>query len=185
MPAQNYRSQLVNPHEVKFTYLPDTMKTNGESALMTKEFDQMMAEMPSLILKLRGAELLSRDDLHGIPQRGVYVLYEDGKPIYVGRSNRLRNRLLEHSRQSSTQNSAPFAFNLAKEKAARRGINISQARNELERDLTFKDLFTQAKKRVSLMRIRTVQIDSPVMQTLFEVYAALALKTPYNDFDTH
>lgn len=152
---------------------------------MTKEFDQIVAEMPHLRLRLQEAELLSRDDLHGIPQRGVYVLYEDGKPIYVGRSNRLRDRLLQHSRQSSTHNSATFAFNLAKERAARRGIDTSQARNQLERDPVFKDLFTQAKKRVSLMRIRTVQIENSVTQTLFEVYAALALKTPHNDFDTH
>jgi len=58
---------------------------------MTKEFDRMIAEMPRLFLKLRKAQLLSRDGLHGIPQRGVYVLYEDGKPIYVGRSNRLKH----------------------------------------------------------------------------------------------
>jgi hypothetical protein len=165
--------------------LPYIAKTNGDSVLVTKEFDQMIAEMPSLLLKLQGAELLSRDGLHDIPQRGVYVLFEDGKPIYVGRSDRLKDRLLEHSRQSSTHNSAPFAFKLAKEKAVRRGIDISRVRNELEKNPTFTDLFAEAKKRVSLMKIRTVQIDSPVMQTLFEVYAALALKTPYNDFDTH
>jgi hypothetical protein len=153
--------------------------------LMTKQFDQMVAEMPSLLLKIRRAALLSRDDLHNIRQRGVYVLYEGGKPIYVGRSNRLRGRLLEHGRQSSTHNSAPFAFNLAKEKAGKKGIDISQVRNKLERDPAFSDLFTKAKKRVALMKARTVQIDNPVMQTLFEVYAALALKTPYNDFDTH
>lgn len=152
---------------------------------MTKEFDQIVAEMPHLLLRLQEAELLSRDDLHGIPQRGMYVLYEDGRPIYVGRSNRLKNRLLEHSRQSSTHNSAPFAFNLAKEEAAGRGVDTSSARNQLEKDPVFKDLFIQAKKRVSRMRIRTVQIDNPVTQTLFEVYAALALKTLYNDFDTH
>lgn len=152
---------------------------------MNTDFDQMVVEMPRLLLKLRQTEPVGRDNLRGVPQRGVYVLYEDGNPIYVGRSNRLKARLLEHSRQSSMHNSAPFAFNLAKEKAAKRGINISQARNELGRDLAFKDLFTQAKKRVSLMRIRAVQIDSPVMQTLFEVYAALALRTKYNDFDTH
>jgi len=111
---------------------------------MTKEFDRMIAEMPRLFLKLRKAQLLSRDGLHGIPQRGVYVLYEDGKPIYVGRSNRLKGRLFEHSRQSSTHNSAPFAFNLAKEEAARRSVDTSSARNELEKDPVFKDLFTQA-----------------------------------------
>jgi predicted GIY-YIG superfamily endonuclease len=152
---------------------------------MAREFDQIVAEMPHLLLRLQEAELLSRDDLRGIPERGVYVLYEDVKPIYVGRSNRLRERLLEHSRRSSTHYKAPFAFNLAKERAARRGIDISQARNKLERDPVFKDIFAQAKNRVSQMRIRTIQIENPVMQTLFEVYAALALKTPYNDFDTH
>jgi hypothetical protein len=152
---------------------------------MGREFDQMIAEMPLLLRKLLQAEFRSRDNLRGIPQRGVYVLYEEGKPIYVGRSNRLRNRLLEHSRQGSTHNSAPFAFNLAKEQAARRGVDTSQARNQLEKDPVFKDLFIRAKKRVSQMRIRTVQIDDPVSQTLFEVYAALVLKTPYNAFDTH
>jgi hypothetical protein len=152
---------------------------------MTRKFDRMVAEMPSLLLELEGAGLLSRDNLHDVPQRGAYVLYEHGKPIYVVRSNRLGDRLLEHGRPSSSHNSVPFAFNLAKGEAARRGINISQARNELERVLAFKGLFTAAKKRVAAMKIRSVRIDSPVMQTLFEVYAALALQTPYNDFDTH
>jgi len=152
---------------------------------MPEEFDQMVAQMPHLLSSLLAAELLSRDELLSISQHGVYVLHEDGKPIYVGRSNRLKNRLLEHSRQSSTHNSAPFAFNLAKEEAAKRGVDTSGARNQLAKDPVFNDLFIQAKRRVSQMTIRTVQIDNPVIQTLFEVYAALALKTPYNHFDTH
>jgi len=152
---------------------------------MTEEFDQIIAEMPHLLSNLEEAELLARNDLRSIPQRGVYVLYEDGKPIYVGRSNRLRKRLLEHSRRSSTHTSATFSFNLAKEEAAKRGIDTSRSRNQLERDSNFNDLFTQAKERVSLMKIRMVQIENPVIQTLFEVYAALELKTPYNDFDSH
>ena len=152
---------------------------------MSKKFDQVIAEMPHLLRELLQDELRSRDNLCGIPQRGVYVLYDESRPIYVGRSNRLGNRLLEHSRQSSTHNSAPFAFNLAKEEAARRGVDPSQARNQLEKDPVFRDLFTQAKRRVSQMRSRTVGIEDPVRQTLFEVYAALVLETPYNVFDTH
>jgi len=36
------------------------------------------------------------------------------------------------------------------------------------------------------MKIRAVQIDDPIIQTLFEVYVALAFDTTeYNDFDTH
>ena len=111
---------------------------------MTEGFDQIVTEMPDLLDRLLETELLQRDNLGNIPQRGVYVLYEDDKPIYVGRSNRLRHRLLEHSRQSSPQNSAPFAFNLAKEEAARRQMNTSQTRSQLERDPAFKDLVPEA-----------------------------------------
>lgn len=95
--------------------------------------------MPHLLRKLLEAELRSRDNLRGIPQRGVYVLYEESRPIYVGRSNRLGDRLLEHGRPSSTHNSAPFAFNLAKEEAAKRGVDTSQARNQLEKDTVFRE----------------------------------------------
>ena len=35
------------------------------------------------------------------------------------------------------------------------------------------------------MKIRVVQIDDQVTQALFEIYAALALETKYNDFRTH
>ena len=152
---------------------------------MNTAFDKMVFEMPRLLLKLRQTEPVGRDNLRGVPQHGVYVLYEDGNPIYVGRSNRLKARLLEHSRQGSTHYGATLAFNLAKENAAKEGIDISRNRSQLEKDRIFKDMFTQAKNRVYQMKIRTIQVDDPVVQTLFEVYAALALKTKYNDFDTH
>src|SRR6056297_345488 len=57
-------------------------------------------------------------DLSKIPNvNGIYVFYENDKPIYVGRSNRkrLRKRLQEHARKSSNRNSATFAVLLAKE----------------------------------------------------------------------
>ena len=152
---------------------------------MIREFDEIIAEMPRLFLELKKAKLLFRDDLSRIPQHGVYVLYENGKPIYVGRSNRLKQRIQEHSRPSSTHNSAPFAFNLAKEKALKAGFNLSNPRSQLENEPTFKVLFTQAKQRVSQMRVRAIQIENQVTQTVFEVYAALALETSRNDFNTH
>ena len=152
---------------------------------MLREFDDIISEMPDLFLELQKSELLFRHNLHMIPRAGVYVLYEDNKPIYVGRSNRLRQRLQEHSRPSSTHNSAPFAFNLAKEGAGEKGLNVIRSRNELEKEPDFEVLFTLAKQRVSQMRIRVIKIENQVTQTIFEVYAALALKTPYNDFNTH
>lgn len=49
----------------------------------------------------------------------------------------------------------------------------------------FGPLFLAAKKRVALMEIRYVAITDEVEQALFEIYAALALKTRYNHFGTY
>ena len=108
---------------------------------MTRQFDRMVAKMPNLLHRLQSGKLLSRDNIGDIPQCGVYVLYENDKPIYVGRSNRLKSRLLGHSRPSSGHNSATFAFNLAKEEAASEGIDISRTRKQLEEDPDFKGMF--------------------------------------------
>jgi len=35
------------------------------------------------------------------------------------------------------------------------------------------------------MSVRVIESDHPIDQTIFEVYASMELKTPYNDFDTH
>ena len=43
----------------------------------------------------------------------------------------------------------------------------------------------KAKQRVGAMEIYVIEITDPIEQTLFEVYAALALDSPHNDFDTH
>ena len=40
-------------------------------------------------------------------------------------------------------------------------------------------------RRVSEMQVQVLQMDDPIEQTLFEVYADLDLKTGYNTWDTH
>jgi len=126
----------------------------------------------------------------GIPERrarGVYLFSEGEQHLYVGRTNRLRPRLLEHGRPSSGHDSAPFAFRLAREKT---GITTATyqtkgSRRELEADPPFAESFTDAKQRVRAMNIRFVEQPDPVSQALLEIYVAVALGTPYNDFDTH
>ena len=58
-------------------------------------------------------------------------------------------------------------------------------RKELEKAPGFDKAFWEARKRVSEMKIRVVQIDDQVTQALFEIYVALALEATYNDFSTH
>ena len=151
---------------------------------MTKEFDRIVAQMPDLLRRLQSGDLLSRDNIGDIPQRGIYILYEKGKPIYVGRSRRLKQRLQEHSRDSSRHESGTFAFNLAKAEAIKKGIHTSRTRKQLQNDPEFEQVFLEAKKRVSRMKIRVVEVEEPALQTVFEVYVALTLETPYNAFET-
>jgi hypothetical protein len=35
------------------------------------------------------------------------------------------------------------------------------------------------------MNVRVIEINDPIIQTIFEVYVSMELNTEYNDFDTH
>lgn len=146
---------------------------------------QIIEQMPLLLERLITSPLQPWEDLGSLPKRGIYVFYENGQAIYVGRTNRMRERIKEHGRQRSNHNSAPFAFNLAKEIAEQQGVNVSRQRAILGGGPVFADLFTRAKNRVSQMSVRVIEIEDPIVQTIFEVYASMGLKTPYNSFDTH
>ena len=152
---------------------------------MNNEFRALVDELPGLLKRLLNSSLRPWSDLGSLPRRGIYVFFENGRPIYVGRTNRMKERIKEHGRSSSGHNSATFAFNLAKEAAKRKGIDINKDRNQLEKGPDFSNLFREARERVSRMSVRVIEIDDPIVQTLFEVYASIALKTPYNDFETH
>ena len=114
---------------------------------------------------------------------GVYLFSEGSNHRYVGRSDRMRKRLGEHCRKSSTHFSASFAFLLAKDDPACTGIKGSRA--VLEKHEVFGEAFRKAKARVAEMDIRFVGIDDPYQQALLEIYVSLALKTPHNSFENH
>ena len=152
---------------------------------MNDKFDEMIDQLPLLLNQLVNSPSKNRDTLGVLPQKGIYVFYENECPIYVGRSNRIKERLLEHSRPSSTHTSATFAFNLAKKAAIEKEIDVNnKARVHLENDSVFSSLYFEAKERVSRMSIKVIKIDDPIIQTIFEVYVSVKLDT-LNDFDTH
>ncbi|MDP2919699.1 MAG: GIY-YIG nuclease family protein [Dehalococcoidia bacterium] len=150
-------------------------------------FEEIISQMPRLLMGLKGRSLVDRLDVSKNEIKGIYVFYENDNPIYVGRSKNIRNRLDQHCRNSSDHNSAPFAFNLAKEKY---GLKFDKtdgmSRKQLSTLPAFDKLFTLEKERVSRMKIRYIEVPDPHVQTIFEVYVALMLETTkYNDFDTH
>ena len=151
---------------------------------MSKKFDQIIAKMPKLLKELESKPFLTRDKLADIPQKGVYVFFKDNKPMYVGRSNRLKERLREHS-QSRQHYSATLAIKIAKR-------NMPTLQNE-ERKPTVKQLmdnedfkkeFEYARDRIARMKIRCAKIEDQIEQAMFEIYAHLELGTEFNDFKT-
>ena len=162
------------------------LRRHKRDKVTNEEFSKLFNQLPELFENFLNAPLKPWSNLGTLPPNGIYVFYENGCPIYVGRTNRMKARIKEHGRPSSTHNSAPFAFNLARKAAKGKGIDITKPRSQLEKDPTFSALFTEAKTRVSKMSVKVIEIDDPIIQTLFEVYAAITLETiEYNDFDTH
>ncbi len=102
--------------------------------------------MPELLEVLESSEVLHRDrqdQLPQVPERGIYVFYLGNSPIYVGRTNRMRQRLQEHGRRNSTHNSATLAFAMASCIAAYQGMDSIDAlsRDKLQHDPEFKTWF--------------------------------------------
>lgn len=107
--------------------------------------------------------------------------------MYVGRTNNIRQRIQQHCRPGSGHNSAPFAFRLAREErnVLKATYTAIGSRESLLRETNFADAFLAAKARVRSMQVRAVEESSPLRQALLEMYVAIVLEAPYNDFDNH
>jgi hypothetical protein len=122
-----------------------------------------------------------------LPENVVYLFTEGGTPLYVGRSRKFPQRLGNHCRSSSRANQSSFAFKLACEMSGLAQTRYSgpNTREKLLAIPAFADAFKSAKMRLNEMQIRYVEEGEVVRQSLLEVYCAVALRTPYNDFATH
>jgi len=122
-----------------------------------------------------------------LPLAGVYLFSEQGKDLYVGRTNNIRKRIQQHCRPGSGHNTAPFAFRLAREKRQilKATYTAEGSRENLLRDTAFFDAFVAAKARVRSMDVRVVEESNSLRQALLEMYVAIVLDAPYNDFDNH
>ncbi len=122
-----------------------------------------------------------------IPDRGIYLLSEGTRHLYVGRSDDIRRRLKNHCAAGSTHLQAAFAFRLAREvcgvpKATYKPLG---SRADLMTQEHFRAAFDAQKARLRAMDIRVVKEPDPNRQALLEMYVAIALETPYNDFANH
>ena len=123
-----------------------------------------------------------------MPLQGVYLFSEDGRHLYTGRSSRLRRRFGQHCSPGSQHNQAVFAFRLARESTGMivpAYISREGSRVGLSRDTAFIEAFSAAKARIRAMEYRCVAEADQTRQALLELYCAIALCCPYNDFNTH
>lgn len=122
-----------------------------------------------------------------LPKRGLYLFSDGDDHLYVGRTNRLRERLRGHCIPSATHFTATFAFRIARQETGilKATYKTEGSRAELVSHDVFGPAFLEAKARIAEMDIRYVEEDEPVSQALLEIYVATVLGTPFNDFDNH
>jgi hypothetical protein len=140
------------------------------------KFEQLLAMTP----------VTMESPIFNSPEGGIYLFSENGTHLYVGRSKRqLSKRLRGHIRNSSKD--SPLAFKLAREATGNTDIFYSgdNIRSKLLADPNFSKVYQDAKDRIKKMEIRWVHEPEPIKQALLEMYVAVILDTPYNDFDTH
>ena len=133
---------------------------------------------------------------------GVYVFYERDKAMYVGRSDDLLKRIRTHGNPGSGKSKAAFASNIAKAKIMQTYKDTSPCPNKSDKQwrksldwelgkpeskflVSFGTEFKKAKKEVLNMSFKVVEIEDSIDQAIFEIYASMKLKTPYNNFDNH
>lgn len=123
-----------------------------------------------------------------MPSSGVYLFSEGDRHLYVGRSNTLRKRYGRHCLPGATNRQAAFAFQLAREATGRVEVSYrpgANSRKGLMQDPLFSNAFKEAKQRIRAMDYRYVEETDQHRQALLEIYCAIVLATPYNDFGTH
>jgi hypothetical protein len=151
-------------------------------------FREIERQLPGLLEALVASQPYQRGEKPPAPAvAGVYLFTEGGIHRYVGRTRNANRRLGEHTRPSSKENSAPFAFNIAKAEAQNRGLDVSGSRKAVAALPGFAPHFAAAKARVRAMEFRVVEVVDPAVSTIFEVYASIALGTEgeFNLFETH
>jgi hypothetical protein len=150
-------------------------------------FDHLVADLPQLLdrlLSATAAPVAEHEQIPNVP--GIYLFSELDHAIYVGQTRILRDRLGNHTNPLGKNNQATFAFNVAKDEAAKAGIDTAKFRAQLEADQEFASHFQTAKLRVSEMDVRFIELAGPIERSVFEIYAALALDTlVFNSFETH
>lgn len=117
------------------------------------------------------------DAINHLPQSGVYLFTENGVHLYVGRTNRMQLRYIEHRRSSSSFDHAALANRITRSE-------LGVARTN-RRDAKYFKAFKKNIERVAKMDFRYVEEADDHRQFLLEFYCVAVLETSHNHFRTH
>jgi predicted GIY-YIG superfamily endonuclease len=148
------------------------------------ELVSVMDEKADVLLSMNPVTRGNLPPPQQIPVSGVYLFSEGDAHLYVGRTRRLRRRLIEHS--SPQLLDAPFAFRLARQEVGKTVATYTKqdSRRTLRTDPTFRAAYRSAIDRIRSMDIRYVEEADPVRQALLEIYVSVVTQSPYNEFKT-
>lgn len=175
LPRINYSkkisTQIITTMKKLEQIKPYVSKMNGLFKNLFKEYEK--------------SEPVTRENLP--TYSGIYVFYNYGQPIYVGRANNIRTRIQYHTRKNSGSESATFAFNLAKMEFIKQDTTTKKRRKELMATSEFLEIFNKQKLNLSNCQIKCLKIENDILQTMFEPYLAFKLGTyPINNtFENH
>lgn len=111
---------------------------------------------------------------------GCYIFTEKDKPVYVGISRTVIQRVIQHVK-GRTHYDASLAYRIATEHYPH-----TMRRNEIMIDEGFRKEFENAKERIRSMGVSYIEIENDLELYLFEAYCAMELDTfKWNTFRTH
>ena len=184
---------------ISFPGVVTTMKIH------TVVFDNPIDKFELLLERLRKCQpfrMETRSERHSLRKevkervssdKGIYVFYRDEVPLYVGRTDQMAERLLNHGGKpsASAPSSATFALILAKYEFKKAySVEHSLFSKELGWELNNHrskkmELWMEAVEQVKRMSVRVVEVTHPHEQAVFEVYVHERLETPFNSFVNH
>ena len=114
----------------------------------------------------------------------IYAFFDGSKPVHVGRTRNLRQRLRGHQRNS--RYTASFAFKTARRATGRQATYLrGEGRDALLKEPAFAKAFSDALLMIKGLSVRYLIVSDPIEQYLLELYAALELNTSLSEFETH
>lgn len=114
--------------------------------------------------------------------KGLYIFYEDDKPVYVGISRLILKRLKHHF-LGKVHNEATLVYLMLRHKHDRKGRIYDGLRSDLQ---IFKDERESKQEEMrKKWKIAIIPQTNNYKMYFFEIYLACYLKTEWNSFETH